>query len=227
MVSAIFIKCSILLFMGFPNTIIAQKKVVSKKLQLDTRLNKINITVDDSAFVNLKDFSQDFYYDMRYATKDNFLKAKVYECAECYLRYKTVKALLSANKEFIKLGYKIKIFDCYRPLDIQKKMWKIISDPNYVADPSKGSIHNRGGAVDITLADAKGNELDMGTDFDFFGIQASHSYKKLPATVLKNRLLLKSIMLKNGFSAFESEWWHYNLKDTKRFSGSNFKWNCN
>lgn len=221
------VKYFILFLLVFFNVSIAQKRIASKESQPDTRLNKINITVDDSVFVNLKDFSSDFYYDMRYATKDNFLKAQVYECAECYLRYKTVKALLSANNECIKLGYKIKIFDCYRPLDIQKKMWKIVSDPNYVADPSKGSIHNRGGAVDITLVDVKGNELDMGTGFDFFGIQASHTYKKLSATVLKNRALLKKIMLKNGFSAFESEWWHYNLKDTKKFSVSNFKLDCN
>ncbi|HEX8576258.1 MAG TPA: D-alanyl-D-alanine dipeptidase [Flavobacterium sp.] len=220
-------KYFILFFLIVSNTSMAQKKIAGKESQPHTGLNKVSVPVDDSVFVNLKDFSKDFYYDMRYATEDNFLKAKVYACAECYLRYKTVKALLSANKDFIKMGYKIKIFDCYRPLDIQKKMWKIVSDPNYVADPSKGSIHNRGGAVDITLTDTKGNELDMGTNFDFFGIKASHSYKKLPVAVLKNRMLLKRIMLKNGFSAFESEWWHYNLKDTKTFAISNFIWNCN
>lgn len=192
----------------------------------DQRSNKTNLVVDDSVFVNLKDYSNDFYYDIRYATANNFLKAKVYECEECYLRYATVKALLLANRECIKLGYKINIFDCYRPLDIQKKMWKIVPNPNYVADPAKGSIHNRGGAVDITLVDAKGNALDMGTDFDFFGIKASHSYKNLPNAVLKNRILLKKIMLKSGFSAFESEWWHYNLRNTKKMPVSNFVWEC-
>ncbi|MBC7438374.1 MAG: peptidase M15, partial [Flavobacterium sp.] len=107
--------------------------------------------ISDTTFVKLKDFSNDFVFEMKYATADNFLKAKVYDCAECYLRYKTVKALIKASKKFIKLGYKIKLFDCYRPLDIQKKMWEIVSNPDYVANPSKGSIHNRGGAVDLTL----------------------------------------------------------------------------
>src|SRR6476469_812111 len=100
--------------------------------------------IDDSTFVNLKDYSKDFVYDMKYATEDNFLKAKVYYCAECYLRLKTVKALADANAEFLKKGYRIKLYDCYRPLDIQKKMWLLFRDPKYVADPAKGSIHNRG-----------------------------------------------------------------------------------
>ena len=182
--------------------------------------------VADTTFVNLKDYSKDFIYDMKYATEDNFLKAKVYDCAECILRLKTVKALVEANKDFIKKGYKIKLYDCYRPLSIQKKMWEIVSNPEYVADPKKGSIHNRGGAVDISLVDANGTELDMGTPFDFFGVQASHNFPKLPKKVLANRKFLKKIMAQNGFNSFESEWWHYNLKTGLKDKVSNQKWNC-
>ena len=182
--------------------------------------------LNDTTFINLKDYSQDFEYDMKYATADNFLKEKVYDCAECYLRAKTVKAMMKANAKFIKKGFKIKIFDCYRPLDIQKKMWAIVSNPEYVADPSKGSIHNRGGAVDISLVDKNGSELDMGTKFDFFGIEASHNYKKLPKNVLSNRKLLKKILLRYNFKSFDSEWWHYNLKNAKLDPLSNFKWKC-
>ncbi|GAA6771753.1 hypothetical protein AAGS39_25020 [Flavobacterium sp. CGRL2] len=93
--------------------------------------------ISDTTFVNLRDYSNDFIYDMKYATEDNFLKAKVYDCAECMLRLKTVKALIAANTDFLKKGYRIKLFDCYRPLDIQKKMWEIVSNPEYVADPKK------------------------------------------------------------------------------------------
>jgi D-alanyl-D-alanine dipeptidase len=100
--------------------------------------------INDTTFVNLKDYSLDFVYDMKYATTDNFLKAKVYDCEACFLRLKTVTALVEVNKKFMKKGFKIKIFDCYRPLDIQKKMWKIVSNPEYVANPAKGSVHNRG-----------------------------------------------------------------------------------
>ena len=182
--------------------------------------------LNDTTFVNLKEFSTDFVYDMKYATEDNFLKAKVYDCAECYLRLKTVKALMKANAKFIKKGYKIKLYDCYRPLDIQKKMWAIVSNPTYVANPSKGSIHNRGGAVDISLVDANGVGLDMGTPFDFFGIEASHNNKNFSKAILDNRQLLKKIMLQSDFQSFDSEWWHYNMKNAKLDPVSNIKWKC-
>lgn len=184
------------------------------------------ITVNDSTFVNLKNYSQDFVYDMKYAISENFLKAKVYDCATCILRFKTVKALLNANAAFIKKGYKIKIFDCYRPLDVQKKMWEIVPNPSYVADPSKGSIHNRGGAVDISLVKINGDSIDMGTKFDFFGIEASHNFKNLSKKVKANRKLLKTTMISNGFAIFESEWWHYNLKTGLTDKVSNFKIDC-
>jgi len=187
---------------------------------------KSQTVVNDTAFVNLKDYSKDFIYDMKYATSDNFLKAKVYDCAECFLRLKTVKAMIEANATFMKMGYKIKIFDCYRPLDIQKRMWKIVPNPSYVADPAKGSIHNRGGAVDITLVDSNGAELNMGTPFDFFGIEASHNYQNLSQEIKDNRELLKRTMMEKGFNIIDSEWWHYNLKSALNDKVSNAKWNC-
>ena len=183
--------------------------------------------INDTTFVDLANYSKDFVLDMKYATTDNFLKTKVYDCAVCMLRLKTVNNLIKANQEFKKKGLKIKIFDCYRPLDVQKKMWTIVSDPNYVANPAKGSIHNRGGAVDIGLVDKKGKELDMGTPFDFFGLESSHLYKKMPSKVIRNRKLLKNIMLKYNFESFDSEWWHYNLEGSKKDKLSNFSWDCN
>ena len=134
---------------------------------------------------------------------------------------------MKANAKFMKKGFKIKLYDCYRPLDIQKKMWTIVSNPIYVANPSKGSIHNRGGAVDISLVDSNGVELDMGTPFDFFGIEASHNNKNFSKEILDNRKLLKKVMLQCDFQSFDSEWWHYNLKNAKLDPVSNFKWNCN
>ncbi len=193
--------------------------------------NVINIKndilkIDDTTFVDLKKYSQNFVYDMKYATEDNFLKAKVYDCDVCYLRLKTVKAMIIANQKFLKKGYRIKIFDCYRPLDIQEKMWKIVPDPTYVANPKKGSIHNRGGAIDITLVDKNNTELDMGTAFDYFGAESGHNYQKLSSKVKANRRLLKKIMLASNFKSFDSEWWHYNLKNSQSDKVSNFKWNC-
>lgn len=183
-------------------------------------------SVNDSVFVNLKNYSGDFLYDMRYASENNFLQTKVYDCAECFLRYKTVKKLIEANDKFKKRGYTIKLYDCYRPLDVQKKMWAIVPNPIYVADPKKGSIHNRGGAVDITLVDKDGIELDMGTPFDHFGQEAAHSYLNLPPKVIANRKLMREIMESCSFKSFASEWWHYNLPTDEKDKVANFKWNC-
>ncbi len=180
----------------------------------------------DTTFVRLADFSADFVYDMRYATTNNFLKAKVYPCAECYTRVKTAKALIEVNKEFMEKGVKIKFFDCYRPNSVQHKMWKIVPNPQYVADPVKGSIHNKGGAVDITLVDFEGNELDMGTDFDFFGKRAYHDNMDLPEEVLRNRKLLKETMEKYGFWSIRTEWWHYNLSAGSNDKIADFVWDC-
>ncbi|MDG3583482.1 M15 family metallopeptidase [Galbibacter pacificus] len=183
-------------------------------------------SVKDTAFVRLADYSDDFVYEMKYATTDNFLKAQVYDCGECYVRAITARALLKANKAFMEKGYRIKFFDCYRPHDVQKKMWKIVPNATYVADPAKGSIHNKGGAVDITLTDLEGKELDMGTPFDFFGRKARHAYQNLPEEVLDNRKLLKSTMESFGFGAITSEWWHYNYKPTLNYKIANFTWDC-
>ena len=113
----------------------------AQKLPSDSNEIINNLVLEDTTFVNLKDYSTDFVYDMRYATVNNFLKTKVYDCAECFLRLKTVKSLIQANKVFMKKGYRIKLYDCYRPLDIQKKMWTIVSNPEYVANPEIGRAH--------------------------------------------------------------------------------------
>ncbi len=204
--------------------------VSCKSTQLNSSKSPAHLDIakekDSNAFVNLRNYSGDFVYDMKYATSDNFLKEKVYPCGECFLRVKTVKALLQANKSFLEKGYRIKIYDCYRPKAIQKKMWKIVPDANYVADPKKGSIHNRGGAVDISLVDASGKELEMGTKFDFFGKEASHNFTEFSTEILTNRKLLKETMLRHNFKSFDSEWWHYNLNGSNKDEVSNQKWDC-
>lgn len=182
--------------------------------------------LSDTTFVRLADYSPDFEYDLRYATENNFLNAQVYECAECYTRVKTAKALIAANQEFLSKGVRIKFFDCYRPNSVQYKMWEIVPNPQYVANPIKGSIHNRGGAVDITLVDLEGTELDMGTDFDYFGKRAYHDNYDLPDNILKNRKLLKEVMEKHGFWSIRTEWWHYNLGSASRDPVADFKWAC-
>ncbi|WP_010517403.1 M15 family metallopeptidase [Croceivirga radicis] len=207
---------------------ITENKVVREQIT-DTTPTLVYKSLEglaDTTFVRLADYSGDFAYDLRYATENNFLKAKVYDCAECYTRVKTARALLKANKEFIDKGYKIKFFDCYRPNSVQYKMWKIVPNPQYVANPVKGSIHNKGGAVDITLVTLNGEELEMGTDFDFFGKRAYHDNLDLPQEILDNRLLLKTTMEKHGFWSIRTEWWHYNLSAGSNDKVANFKWDC-
>ncbi len=179
-----------------------------------------------SDFVLLKSLSPDFVFDMKYATPDNFLKQAVYDCGDCYLRKSTAEALVKANAEFLKLGYRIKLFDCYRPLAVQKKMWKILPGTHYVANPAKGSKHNRGAAVDLTLVDKDGNELDMGTPFDFFGKEAHHTCTTLPKKVLENRKLLKDILNKYNFKSIYSEWWHYEYRPEMHSKVEDFQWEC-
>lgn len=167
-----------------------------------------------SGFVALKELSPGFEYDMRYATANNFTKTKLYDCPECLLRYRVAQALLRAQAIFQSKGLHIKLFDCYRPLSVQRKMWEIFPNRVYVADPNtpNASMHNRGTAVDLTLADSTGKELDMGTGFDFMGQKAWPTYRNLPDTVLKNRQLLISTMDSVGFRNSRSEWWHFSLR---------------
>ena len=180
-----------------------------------------------SDFVRLKDLSPDFVYELKYATPDNFLKQAVYDCGECYLRKSTAEALVKANEAFKQLGYCIKLFDCYRPLSVQKKMWKILPGTHYVANPAKGSKHNRGAAVDLTLVDAQGKELNMGTPFDFFGKEAHHTYTQHSKEVLENRKLLKETLDKFNFKSIYSEWWHYEYRPEMQSKVENFEWQCN
>lgn len=184
-------------------------------------------TLPDTAFVDLKEYADGFSYNMKYATTDNFLKKVVYNCGNCLVRKEVADALIRANDSLQTHDVHIKFFDCYRPVDVQKQMWEIYPDARYVANPNTtGSIHNRGGAVDITLVNDQEIELDMGTSFDFFGKEAHHAYANLPDTVLANRKLLKTVMQSFGFNPITTEWWHYNFQASKKYALSNFKLEC-
>lgn len=163
--------------------------------------------------------------DLRYATKDNFVKEKMYDCPRCFFRTAVAEALVKAHKSLKKKGLGLKMYDCYRPRPIQWKLWNKVPDPRYVADPRKGSMHNRGMAADLTIVDSKGKELDMGTDFDYFGEKAYHAYTKLPKEVLDNRKLLKGTMDAVGMKFTTTEWWHYSFS-AKTFPVADWVWEC-
>ncbi len=173
----------------------------------------------DTSIVWLGAIDSTIVTDVRYATKNNFTGKVLYPTGKVYLRKIVAEKLSEANKYLMKnYNLRIKIFDGYRPLSVQKIMWKIMPDERYVANPSKGSRHNRGAAVDVTLIDSLGNQLDMGTGYDNFTVKAHPGYKNLPEHVLKNRKLLREVMMKFGFQPINSEWWHFDYKGWKKFS---------
>jgi D-alanyl-D-alanine dipeptidase len=135
------------------------------------------------------------------------------------------RAIVKAHKALQKKGYGLKMYDCYRPRPIQWKLWNKVPDTRYVADPRKGSMHNRGMAVDLTIVDKNGQELDMGTDFDYFGKEAYHSYAGHSDEVQENRQLLVETMEDHNFRSTSTEWWHYSYIP-KSFPLDDWLWKC-
>jgi zinc D-Ala-D-Ala dipeptidase len=162
------------------------------------------------ALVNVKKHIPTILVDLRYASANNFLHKKLYKTKTCLLNVLACKALQKAQDSLQKLNLGFKILDAYRPYHYTCQMWQLIHDERYVADPSKGSGHNRGTAVDITLISLPTQqELPMPTAFDNFTDSAHHSFQNLPADIIKNRNTLKNIMIWAGFTPLETEWWHY------------------
>lgn len=164
--------------------------------------------------------------DLRYATDNNFTKKQIYSCGRCFLRPELASRIKSLQKDILKrYGMRLKLFDCYRPRPAQQKLWDIVPDPRYVTSPEKGSMHNRGLAVDITLVDKNGKVLDMGTPYDFFGPEAYTTNTDLPDDVLKNRRVLNKMMDIHGLKGIRTEWWHFSLKSVKA-PLDDWEWPC-
>lgn len=174
-----------------------------------------------SGLVNVAEMGADFVYEIRYATTNNFTGKKLYNSSRVYLRPETAKKLVEANKELNALGYKIKIWDAYRPMTVQYKLYaKAPSGRKYfIANPySKEScIHNRGAAVDITLVRLDGSPIEMPTDFDTFDYSAD-IYSDCSKEAKKNRKLLRDVMQKHGFTGIECEWWHFNDTEAYKYT---------
>ncbi len=156
----------------------------------------------------------DLLVDLKYAGTDNFMHETLYAAqARPLLRRAPAMALREVQAGLAAEGLQLKIWDAYRPYSVTCRMWEKIGDERYVADPSKGSGHNRGIAVDLTLVDrATGRELDMGTGFDDFSEKAHWEGNMLSADIRANRQRLRTAMEKAGFTALETEWWHYYWK---------------
>lgn len=202
------------LLLGLPLLLPAQDIPLNKyglKVVSSLKLYHQQVAADrNMELVRVKDIP----VDVRYATSGNFTKQKLYPFAAVWLRKPAYEALLRLQDVLLPMGLSIKIYDGYRPYRITEKMWEIVPDERYAADPKKGSGHNRGVAVDLTLIYTKtGKEMEMPTPFDDFTEKAHHGYADLSTEALENRELLKTMMEAHGFVALETEWWHYYLQD--------------
>jgi len=170
-----------------------------------------------SDLADVKKLDSTIVLDIRYATENNFTGKKIYDEARFFMRKEAALKILEVQKELQRYGLSLKVFDGYRPLSVQKKFWEIMPDERYVADPKKGSRHNRGMAVDLTLVDKEGKEIPMPTPYDDFTEKASRDYYDLPAQILINRKFLEDIMVKYGFTGFPTEWWHFDYKGWEKY----------
>ena len=183
------------------------------------QLQKTALQKPAKAMVDLKKTIPGLQFDLRYAGINNFMHQKLYPSIKTtYLRKAAADSLSTVQKELNEKGLGLKIFDAYRPYSVTEKLWEPVKDDRYAADPKKGSGHNRGIAIDLTIIRLSDKEeLDMGTGFDNFSDTAHHTFINLPSAVLQNRLTLKSVMEKYGFKALETEWWHYYLPNTAAY----------
>lgn len=155
---------------------------------------------------------------LKYATSDNFTGKPVYaKDARCYLHPEAEACLRRAIKLAAAQGYQFLIFDAYRPPEAQWKLWDHTPDPNFLADPRRGSPHSRGVAIDLTLCRGDGAPLDMGTAFDAFTPLSHHGNQEVHAEAQRNRLLLMGIMTTAGWDFYRNEWWHYQLFNSRLY----------
>ena len=212
-----------LVFLLTPRTAFGQDTTLNKYglwvISSTSILQKtINVNTNKS-MIDIKKYIPTIVLDLRYATTNNFMKTKLYPNINyTFLRKPAAKALKKVQTELNKKGLGVKIFDAYRPYSVTEKMWEPIKDDRYAADPKKGSGHNRGVAVDVTIINVKsGEEINMGTGFDNFSDTAHGDFNNLPLLVLQNRLLLKSTMENYGFKVLDTEWWHFYLPNAKEY----------
>lgn len=161
------------------------------------------------------DFDVDL--DVRYATADNLTGRPIYRRPFCLLRPEAAQALARAVALARGAGFRLRLFDGFRPVEAQWRLWNALPDPVFIADPRIGSCHSRGVAIDLTLNGADGRALDMGTGFDDMTARSHHGRTDLPADVQRNRALLLGIMAAAGWEHYPFEWWHYQLPEAGRW----------
>jgi zinc D-Ala-D-Ala dipeptidase len=174
----------------------------------------------ESDLVELIKLDSTFHLDIRYATGNNFVGRPVYTEAKAFLQRPAAEVLVKVNRELKPLGFGLLLFDGYRPWSVTKLFWELTpkKDRRFVADPKKGSRHNRGCAIDLTLYEvATGKEVQMPGKYDESSERSYADYKGGSEEQRKMRDLLRSEMEANGFTVYEYEWWHFDFKDWKSY----------
>jgi zinc D-Ala-D-Ala dipeptidase len=169
------------------------------------------------SLVEITPQSFDVVLDLAYATPRNITGQPIYRNALCYLHADAAARLAQAIDLAKPLGLRLKLFDAMRPTEAQWLLWNARPDPNFLADPRRGSPHSRGAAIDLTLIDGAGSELDMGTGFDAFTPLSHHADTTIGIAAQRNRLVLLGLMTAAGWDFYRNEWWHYQLFDAKRY----------
>jgi len=176
---------------------------------------------EDGQLVLIREYIPDAVIDLRYATADNFTGKVIYRSSEAYLCYGTVKKLMAVQEALRKLGLKLVIWDAYRPMAAQFRLWEICPNPDFVADPRKTiTAHARGNTVDISLVHTDGSPVEMPSGFDDFSSRASRDYTDTTKEAAENSRFLEKIMAENGFEGLHSEWWHYYDKEEYQLIGN-------
>ena len=177
-------------------------------------VESIALTPMDYELVRIAEFIPELYVDLQYATSNNFTGEKIYYFEDAWLRYGTVKKLQVAQNTLSELGYSLKIWDAYRPTSAQFKLWELVPNSTYVANPYTGfSAHSNGGTLDLTLVCSDGTPLEMPSAFDEFSTLADRNYSDVSDAARENALILEDAMEKAGFKAYYYEWWHYSDSD--------------
>jgi D-alanyl-D-alanine dipeptidase len=196
---------------------------VASSLSIVDNPNKFKSDISKNPSLSMSDLAQfipSVKIDLKYASKQNFTGRRMYpsNISTTYLRGEATKALAGVAAELKTIDLGLLIWDAYRPYDVTVRFWKLIHDERYVANPQKGSGHNRGIAVDLTLYRlSDGKELKMPTGFDDFSEKAHHGFMQLEQEEINNRELLLKIMEKYGFKRFTTEWWHYAWPEAEKY----------
>ena len=159
----------------------------------------------------------DVLLDIRYASENNFTGERIYQRAACYLNVEAEDLLCKSIELAKQTGYRLKLFDGFRPMEAVQALWDHTPNPDYLSPPTSGSPHARGAAIDLTLVDEKGCEVEMGTSFDAMTVTSHHGAMDINSAAQRNRAMLLGIMTSAGWDFYRNEWWHYQLFKPRRY----------